>query len=415
MNTTMPSFEQTEPGAPVWLPAGASFGFDDLVFYAHKERTPFDRVAHKIDLVLTGPHASAVFPRELEPFVDTRLTQRLQFDYSDLTTDTLARRWAEIDERVVYVKNPVSRIVFDQNRARPGDPEADLREIFARIARQEAGENVSLAGVDGIRPVNFAGTPVLTMPEDDAGYRALIDTLVTCAERTAWAYARIRDQVLESVFERKVAALHNLLVEEMSLSAFHSATTLQVQCVHDTMNFTALPDGAISDPRAETACLPTLVSLANRGDLDGEVCATPDDLPLPVSDILTMPPDELRSVVRGLQLGFGIDQLMLEEAVVLNTPYRGAYEVQAIARRLRDMAEQSVVRHASGCGLLSLSTGAYQAEYLRETLLGEAATRHIQAPGSDWPEPDMQVIDGIAQRLKASYDILRAWGFTLTA
>ncbi len=57
--------------------------------------------------------------------------------------------------------------------------------------------------------------------------------------------------------------------------------------------------------------------------------------------------------------------------------------------------------------------GAYQAEYLRETLLGPQAVAHIQEAGRDWPEPDSAVIGAIAQRLKRSQDLLRNWGFRL--
>ena len=58
-------FEQDEPAGLVWVPAGASFGFDDLVHYRGKGEVPFAEVAGRIDLILTGPHATAALPREL--------------------------------------------------------------------------------------------------------------------------------------------------------------------------------------------------------------------------------------------------------------------------------------------------------------------------------------------------------------
>ena len=406
-------FEQDGPGRPVWLPIGARFGFDDLAFFSGKSTSDFTDVAADVDLVLTGPHASAALPRELEPFVDRSLTQRLQFDYSDIISDSLARRWAEIDPRVVYIRNPVSRLIFDQNRARPEDPEADLREAFARISGARAGESVSFAGVDAIRPVTFAGRPVLAEPKDNAGYAAVIEIILACARRSSWSYVAARDRVLETVFEKKVAALRDLPLGSIGLAAFHSATNLQVQCIHDTMNCTAHDGGAVAERRPVAAQLPSLVSLANRGDLRGEARASAEADPLRVEDALTISPASLRSVARALQLGFEIDEARCAAEIRLNTPYQGAWEVQAIGRRLRYMAARAAIQHRSGGGVLHLAMGAYQAEYLRETLLGPQAVAHIQRPGSDWPAPDNDLIDALAQKLKASQDFLRNWGFSL--
>ncbi len=123
------------------FPEGKSFGFDDLVFYRGKGEVPFDEVAGRIDLILTGPHATAAIPRELEPFLEPGLTQRLQHDFSDMTTSDLCKRWVEVDERAVYVEFPHHRILFDPNRDWPADPEAGLREFFARrdaqVSRRE--------------------------------------------------------------------------------------------------------------------------------------------------------------------------------------------------------------------------------------------------------------------------------------
>jgi hypothetical protein len=45
--------------------------------------------------VITGPHASAAFPKEMLPFVDPRFTKRLQFDFTDVSASPVARRWCE--------------------------------------------------------------------------------------------------------------------------------------------------------------------------------------------------------------------------------------------------------------------------------------------------------------------------------
>ena len=95
----------------------------------------------------------------------------------------------------------------------------------------------------------------------------------------------------------------------------------------------------------------------------------------------------------------------------LNAPYHGASEVQAIGRSLRGLATRAAIRHRSG-GVLQLAVGAYQAEHLRETLMGPQAVAQIQRPGTDWPEPDAALIDALAQKFKASRDLLRDWGFS---
>jgi hypothetical protein len=113
------------------------------------------------------------------------------------------------------------------------------------------------------------------------------------------------------------------------------------------------------------------------------------------------------------QLGFEVDEARCGAEIRLNTPYQGAWEVQAIGRRLRDMAARATIRHRSGGGVLRLAVGAYQAEYLRERLLGSQVVAQIQRSGSDWPVPDNVLIDVLAQKFKASQDLLRHWGFSL--
>ena len=85
------------PGPLDWIPAGQRFGPDDMVFFAGHGERELDDVLADIDLIVTGPHASAAFPEEMAPFVDPRLTRRLQYDFTDVSTSPMARRWAEID------------------------------------------------------------------------------------------------------------------------------------------------------------------------------------------------------------------------------------------------------------------------------------------------------------------------------
>src|SRR6187431_3247116 len=111
-----------------WVPKGQAFTADDFVYFHDKGSRGVDAVLAEIDLILTGPHASAAFPEEMAPFVDDRLTCRLQHDFTDISTSPVGRRWAEIDPHVLYVENPHPRAVRDANRARPDDLGADLRQ-----------------------------------------------------------------------------------------------------------------------------------------------------------------------------------------------------------------------------------------------------------------------------------------------
>ena len=104
-----------------WIPAGRTFGFDELVFWKGKGSLPFNSAAARIDTIVLGPHAGARLPAELQPFVDPALTRRKQYDYSDAITSPLGRAWAAADPAVIFVECPHSRVVLDPNRAPPAD------------------------------------------------------------------------------------------------------------------------------------------------------------------------------------------------------------------------------------------------------------------------------------------------------
>ena len=150
-----------------WIPTGQAFGFDDLVFWQGKGRAPFSAVAARFDNIVLGPHASARFTAELQPFVDAALTRRKRFDYSDVITGSLGRAWAAADPGVVFVENPHSRLALNTNRAPPVDVMSGLREFFARLERQRAGEIVSFGGIDAVRPITFSGGTVPRPPASD--------------------------------------------------------------------------------------------------------------------------------------------------------------------------------------------------------------------------------------------------------
>ena len=59
-----------------------------------------------------------------------------------------------------------------------------------------------------------------------------------------------------------------------SVADWNSATTLDVLSMHDTMNHTARPDGAICLERQPVDRLPAVVAMSNRGDSNGDVIAS---------------------------------------------------------------------------------------------------------------------------------------------
>ena len=411
MTSFKPPFEQDQPGGLVWIEKGKVFDFDDMVFYRGKGEVPFAEVAGKIDLILTGPHATAAIPRELAPFLEPGLTQRKQYDFSDMTTSDLCKLWAEVDEHAIYVEFPHHRILFDPNRDWPTDPEAGLREYFKRWQAQQRGEKVSYNGVDAIRPVSFSGVPFLRQPADDVEWQQLMGTINDLGERGAKAYARIRDQVIEQVFEAKCAHLYNLDMGQTTVAEFNSARMLHVNCLHDTMNATVGPNGAVDHDKPPADCLPHIVSLGNRGDERGEPRPPADGSLLSVIDVPIIDGAQFRSLQQAMAFAFEVPHAEIEASLALNSPYLGAFECQYIGRLLHALEPRGIVRHHSNEKVLSIRTGAYQAEFSRETLLGEKNTAYVRQPGTDWPETDQAHHADLTARLKHAYDILRRWDF----
>jgi hypothetical protein len=406
-------FEQEGPGGVVWIPEGTSFAFEDLVYYRGKGEVPFEEVAGRIDLVLTGPHATAAIPRELQPFLEPTLTERQQHDFSDMTTSDLCKRWVEVDDRVVYVEFPHHRMLFDPNRDWPVDPEAGLRAFFERRDAQLRGERVTFNGVDAIRPVSFSGVPFLRRPDDDHQWRRLMETVEDLGRRGAQAYAATRDQVITTVFDAKCARLHGLDMDTVTVAEFNSARMLHVQCVHDTMNATVGDGGAVDRDKPRSEWLPRIVSLGNRGDARGEPRPPAGGGPLPTVDVPIIDGPQFRSLQRALAIAFEVPPDRVEEELALNTPYLGAFECQAVGRLLRSLEPRGIVRHRSDEKVLRMRTGAYQAEFRRETLLGEPNTAYLRRPGADWPATDEANHIDLTTRLTRAYDVLRRWDYDL--
>ena len=360
------------PDAGRFLPAGTRFSADDLIFYADRDRRSLDEALAEADVLVGGPHGAARLPAEIEPFLVPTFTERLQLDFTDVSTSPVTRRWAEVDRGIVYVECPHPRVVRDANRPRPEDLEASLREAFDRVRAAGPGERVDLSGVDAIRPVTFAFLPVLAEPVDDAGWAALMDVLRETGSRGVDVYEQTRDDLRQRMLEAKL---------RQARDDGRPASFLFLS-FHDTMNTTARPDGAIATERVEDARLPQLVALSNRGDANGD----PRDEPV------TLEPSLLRALADAHRRGFEVDD---PSDVELNRPYLGGHEVTTAAAWL---AERRADADDAGVTL-----GAVQAEFLREYLLGPEATSVLQAPGDSWPEIPASHVEAIARSLNASW------------
>ncbi|CAE7353851.1 unnamed protein product [Symbiodinium natans] len=364
-----------ESGDLHWIPAGRQFRFEDLVFWQGKESgKKFQDVAEHIDTVVLGPHASAAFPEELKPFISTSLSRRKQYDFSDVITGPVGRAWAAADSKVVFVENPHSRVVVDPNREHGIEPEAPLRQCFARL-RQDRG--ASLAGVDQVRPVTFSGEDVLLEPTE-ADWPKLTAALKTSAAQGPLAYEAARDQVMELVRAARVGR------------------PLTVIGFHDTNNWKMRADGALVVERPEKDRMPPFCNFGNQGDVVGD--AIEGTTPL-------MPGPDLRCIARAWAEAFdqaGEQDFMKPkgfaymEPVSFNRPYPGGHEVRDWAKRLPSCkANRNAV---------------FQVEFARSFLLGPKAAQELREPGTSWPAVDEAHVAWIANKLKEAGDKLRAAG-----
>jgi N-formylglutamate amidohydrolase len=351
----------------LWIEAGRRFRPEELVFWQARGRRALSEVAEGVDTLVLGPHASAAFPAELRPHIAPALSLRKQCDYSDCLTATLGRAWAAADAGVVYIENPVSRLVQDANRAPPADALGGLQEFFRRLARQRAGEPAGFGGVDAIRPITFSGEDVLLEPASPAEWQALGELLRDAAERTVAVYRACCEQVLE------------LLVEKRPPGA-----PLRVISLHDTMNTKMRADGAIVVERPAEDRLPDWMNLGNRGDEQGDEAGEP----------LSLSGAELRRIARAWAQALGLSEEDGQRAIRLNKPYKGAYETQHFGALLRPLGQAQI--------------GALQLEFRREALLDSAALARLHGPGQDWPEPDAAHLQAIAAALAQAGQALRA-------
>lgn len=351
-----------------WIAAGRRFEPEELL---HLQGGRFDEAAAaRIDTLVLGPHASAAFPAELQPFVNPALTRRQQYDFSDCLTSPLGRAWAAADPQVLFIENPHARLVLDANRAPPTDTAhamAMLRECYERLRRHQAGEVLSLAGVDAIRPITFNDEPVLLEPQSPAQWQAL-----------AQAYERSISQGVAVYRSACELALTRLM-------AARAGRPLRLISLHDTMGTKMRADGALVVERPVAAQMPAWVNFGNRGDARGEGAGA--DEPITLDGATT------RRVQAAWAQALGVDAELTGSQFSLNRPYKGAFETIHYGQLLRSHRGPH--------------SGALQVELLRERLLGPAATARLQQPGGDWPPVDQALIQGLAQRLAEAGRLLR--------
>lgn len=355
-----------------FIPAGTVFTPEQITHYADPDTRTLEQAILDADVLVSAPHAGTAIPEEVAEFLSPDLTRRLQFDYSDVSTAAVVRRWAEIDPRIVAVINPHPRLVRDPNRPKPEDIRADLTAAIERVRAAGAWHPVDLSGVDAIRPVTFSFFPILRIPTSDAEVGHLVDAFATTAEQGLGVYERTRDELTDLLLAHGLA---------------HGGSFTRLS-FHDTMNTTTTRDGAVSVERDPADRLPTIVALSNRGDHHGNE-RDPEDPP-------TMRPEALRDLAAAHREGFEVAD---PSAVLLNQPYLGSQEIRSDGAKFRLLADDA--REAN------LQLGAVQAEFLREFLLGASATEVLHTPGTNWITEDPEHIDALAYACKRSWDAFR--------
>lgn len=355
-----------------FIPAGTVYTAEQITHFAAPDTRTLEQAIVEADVLVSTPHSGAAIPEELAEFISPELTRRLQYDFTDVATAAIVKRWAEIDPRIVAVVNPHPRLVRDPNRPKPADVRADLTTAIERVRAAGAWNPVDLSGVDAIRPVTFSFFPILQIPSSDAGLQRLVDAFANAAEQGLGVYERTRDSLTEQFLAHGLA---------------HGGTFTRLS-FHDTMNTTTTREGAVNVARASKDRLPSVVALSNRGDAFGEE-RDPHDPP-------TMLPAAIRRLAEAHREGFVVND---PGSVRLNKPYLGSQEIRADGAKFRALSSDAA---AAG-----LQLGAVQAEFLREFLLGAAATAILHEPGTDWIAEDSDHVDAIAHACKRSWDAFR--------
>lgn len=79
------------------IPAGTVFTSEQITHYADPDTRTLEQAVVEADVLVSAPHAGAAIPEEVAEFLSPELTRRLQYDFSDVSTAAVVRRWAEIE------------------------------------------------------------------------------------------------------------------------------------------------------------------------------------------------------------------------------------------------------------------------------------------------------------------------------
>ena len=180
-----------------------------------------------------------------------------------------------------------------------------------------------------------------------------------------------------------------------TVAEWNSATHLDVLSMHDTMNHTARPDGAICVERNPIDRLPAVVALSNRGDENGDIVPSDEATIRDDAGVPTMDPARLRVIGRAYQIAF---EATGPDDVAYNRPYPGGHETTTLGPILRRIEPLAVIRPTSGI-TRQLRLGAWMNEFLREFLLGPESTQALMQPGIHWVAPPDDRIEWLATRL----------------
>jgi hypothetical protein len=143
----------------------------------------------------------------------------------------------------------------------------------------------------------------------------------------------VRDDLIDRVIEAKLRRVATIDPASCSVSEWDSATHLDVMSMHDTMNYTARPDGAICLERQPDDRLPAVVAPSNHGDATGELAPSDAATLRDPSAVPSMRPERLRTIGRAYQIAF--DAWGPDDAA-FNRPYLGGYETRTLGPKLPD-------------------------------------------------------------------------------
>lgn len=335
-----------------------------------------------VDVVVHDPHASVALPVEVEDWLAPGISPRRRMDYSDFVSDALGRHWASLDPHVVYVRNPVNRLLFDPNRFRPGLDElrTQLPEAIRRSKEAlAAGEKPKLAGVDSVRPVTFAGFPALDLHRVESDIEGFLAILDEAGNRTVDVYRATVRSVVDEVLAAKRDRVSSLSPGDVSADDLVRLTNLMVVGLHDTSAYSMTPDDSLRAAKPANDVLPTYIDFGTRGDSNGDPGLADGEGGLQAT---SMTP----AGVRALRMGF-VDAFGSHRGFTINDPYKGAEETV----RFRDA-------YAVGSRLGPVLVEVVQYEWSRETLIGAEGEAALKEPGTDWPEAAASVDKTLAPR-----------------